>query len=129
MQVGRGTVSLADAYAHSYQESKVPLVTPAGKHAGEVELFFVFASKEVALYNSHGWHEGNVEHTLAIFGWYFACRINTVLSSILPVFDLCFVHFMKTYFVFPNHRVCCSLCNQKWPKKHRLWFPCLFLLA
>lgn len=47
MQVGRGTVSLADAYAHSYQESKVPLVTPAGKHAGEVEIFFVFASKQV----------------------------------------------------------------------------------
>lgn len=49
MQVGRGTVSLADAYAHSYQEAKVPLVTPAGKHAGEVEVFFVFASKQVDL--------------------------------------------------------------------------------
>ena len=49
VQVGRGTVSLADAYAHSCQESKVPLVTPAGKHAGEVEVFFVFASKEVGL--------------------------------------------------------------------------------
>ena len=49
MQVGRGTVSLADAYTHLYQESKVSLVTPAGKHAGEVDLFFVFASKEVSL--------------------------------------------------------------------------------
>ena len=49
VQVGRGTVSLADAYAHSYQESKVALVTPAGKHAGEVEVFFVFASKQVNL--------------------------------------------------------------------------------
>ena len=49
MQVGRGTVSLADAYAHNYQESKVPLVTPAGNHVGEVEIFFVFASKEVDL--------------------------------------------------------------------------------
>lgn len=48
-QVGRGTVSLADAFAHSYQESKVPLVTPAGNHVGEVEIFFVFASKEVDL--------------------------------------------------------------------------------
>ncbi|KAL3137586.1 hypothetical protein ABBQ38_004870 [Trebouxia sp. C0009 RCD-2024] len=45
-EVGRGTVSLADAYAHSYHECKVPLVTPAGKHAGEVEIFFVFASKQ-----------------------------------------------------------------------------------
>ena len=91
MQVGRGTVSLADAYAHSYQESKVPLVTPAGKHAGEVELFFVFASKEVALYNSHGWHEGNVEHTLAIFGWYFACRINTCLLYYLCLIFVLFI--------------------------------------
>lgn len=49
LQVGRGTVSLADAYAHSYQEAKVPLVTPAGKHTGEVEIFFVFASKQVDL--------------------------------------------------------------------------------
>ena len=47
MQVGKGTVSLADAYMHSYQESKVPIVTPVGKHAGEVEMFFAFASKEV----------------------------------------------------------------------------------
>ena len=48
MQIGRGKISLADAYLHSYQESKVPIVTPAGKHAGEVEIFFAFASKEVS---------------------------------------------------------------------------------
>ena len=48
MQVGKGTISLADAYLHSYQESKVPLVTPTGKHAGEVEMFFVFASNQVS---------------------------------------------------------------------------------
>ena len=47
MQVGKGKVSLADVFAHSYQESKVPIITPVGKHAGEVELFFVFAAKEV----------------------------------------------------------------------------------
>lgn len=45
-QVGKGTISLADAYLHSYQESKVSLVTPTGKHAGEVEMFFVFASNQ-----------------------------------------------------------------------------------
>ncbi|DBA93336.1 hypothetical protein WJX79_002064 [Trebouxia sp. C0005] len=45
-EIGRGKISLADAYLHSYQESKVPIVTPAGKHAGEVEIFFAFASKE-----------------------------------------------------------------------------------
>ena len=39
---------MADAYLHSYQESKVPIVTPVGKHAGEVEIFFAFASKEVS---------------------------------------------------------------------------------
>ncbi len=47
VQIGRGKISLADAYLHSYQESKVPIVTPEGKHAGEVEIFFAFASKEV----------------------------------------------------------------------------------
>lgn len=45
-QVGKGKVALADAYSHSYQESKVPIITPEGKHSGEVELFFVFAAKE-----------------------------------------------------------------------------------
>ena len=48
VQIGRGNISLADAYLHSYQESKVPIVTPVGKHAGEVEIFFAFASKEVS---------------------------------------------------------------------------------
>jgi hypothetical protein len=48
VQIGRGKISLADAYLHSYQESKVPIVTPVGKHAGEVEIFFAFASKEVS---------------------------------------------------------------------------------
>lgn len=48
VQIGRGKISLADAYLHSYQESKVPIVTPEGKHAGEVEIFFAFASKEVS---------------------------------------------------------------------------------
>ena len=47
IQVGKGKVALADAYLHSYQESKVPIITPEGKHSGEVELFFVFAAKEV----------------------------------------------------------------------------------
>ena len=47
-QIGRGKTSLTDAYTHSYQESKVPIVTPAGKHIGEVEIFFAFASKEVS---------------------------------------------------------------------------------
>ena len=48
LQIGRGTVSLATAFEHSYQESQVSIVTQAGKHIGEVGVFFVYASKEVS---------------------------------------------------------------------------------
>lgn len=48
LQIGRGTVSLATVFEHSYQESQVSIVTQAGKHIGEVGVFFVYASKEVS---------------------------------------------------------------------------------
>lgn len=47
-QIGRGTVSLASVFDHSYQESAVSIVTKAGKHIGEVHVFFVWASKQVS---------------------------------------------------------------------------------
>ena len=46
-QIGRGSVSLATVFDHAYQESQVSIVTQAGKHVGEVGVFFVYASNEV----------------------------------------------------------------------------------
>lgn len=64
LQVGRGTVSLATVYEHAYQESQVSIVTQEGKHVGEVDVFFVYASKEVCFYicpdGQPGWLPGKL---------------------------------------------------------------------
>lgn len=92
-QVGRGTVSLADAYAHSYQESKVPLVTPAGKHAGDVEIFFVFASKEVSFVQLEK------VHCLALCSCHSASRFWVcIVSSATSTKEVSVAGFMEAYF-------------------------------